>query len=401
MTSFFHDLEDQLRTAARARAGVHTPEGHPPGRARVPSSHGRLARSLHALPVLAAVAVAIAVVVGALLVLVPGRGHTPRPTPPAGGGVGAILGGRLDAQTERELRYIAQANRPVQESAACRTRIPAHAQLIHARPSPAVLSILGVLRRPATPADHLASGQLDAGAPVYAGYIRRALRAAGTSYYIYVEHDNGAGYPSDRCLTLEVDAVNRALPRIPASLRAPTQTLEARLVAYERKLKALPGQDTVCFVAQARNGGDSSCGASVLQLENGVAPSGLLDTLSGVVPDGVASVTLHFAPRRGHPARSYTAPVSANVYAARVPGASGNTVVGDVSQPTVVWHAADGRTLKVIAPIRPGAARRACQAHPVQCVTVQGGSSERSSGSASATATTPSRSGPRPQTSGG
>ena len=313
MTSFFSDLEGQLRTAARARAGAHTPEahpaeGHPP--TPVPRKRGRLARGLHALPVLAAVAVAIAVVVGALLVLVPGRGHPPSPTPPAGGGLGAILGGRLDARTERELRYIAQATRAVQESAACRTRIPSHAQLIHARPSQALLSILGVLRRPATPADHLASGQLDAGAPVYAGYIRRALRAAGTSYYIYVEHDNGAEFPSDRCLTREVDAVNRALPTIPASLRAPTQTLEARLVAYERRLKALPRQDTVCFVAQARNGGDSSCGASVLQLENGVPPSGLLDTLSGLVPDGVASVTLRFAPRRGHPARSYTAPIT-------------------------------------------------------------------------------------------
>jgi hypothetical protein len=388
MTSFFHDLEEQLRAAAHQRTGT----------AQALRSRGRLAQGLRALPVLAAVAVAIAVVVGALLVLVPGHGHTPPPTPPAGGGLGAIFAGRSDAQTERELRYIAQATRSVQQSPACRTRIPAHAQLIHSRPSQALLSILGVLRRPATPADNLARTQLDTGAEIYAGYIRRALHAAGTTYYIYVEHDDGAEYPSDHCLTLQVDALNRALPTIPAPLRGSTRSLEARLVAYERKLKALPRQDTVCFVAQAHNGGSSTCGASVSQLENGVAPNGLLDTLSGVVPDGVASVTLRFAPRGGHPARSYPAAVRANVYAVRVPGASGRDVAGAVSQPTVVWRAADGRTLKVIMPPTDAAATRACQAHPVQCLTVQGGGTERSSGSSSATSAAPPA--PHPKTGG-
>jgi hypothetical protein len=385
MTSFFHDLEDQLRRAAQQRAsGADVPGGAPaPPEPQRRRHRGWLAGGARALPALVAVAVALAVLLGAL-VLLGHRGGNP-PTPPASGGLGAILSGQSPATTERELRYIAQATRSVEDSAACPQRTPDRVRLIHARPSPGLLGVLGVLRRRPTSADHLATHLLNAGAPVYAGYVRRAFHAAGASYYIYVQQDSGAEYPSDHCLTLQLDAVTRALPTIPAPMRGPTHTLETRLVAYERKLKAVPRQDTLCFAVQTHNGGSSQCGATLSQIENGVAPAGLGDLVSGVVPDGVASVTLRFPAGGGYPARTDTAIVHANVYVVRVPGAYS----GDGENPTAIWHAADGRTLKVTTPPLAAAARRACDRHPVECLTDHGGTVERSASSSSTAAAPP------------
>jgi hypothetical protein len=377
MTSFFHDLEEQLRAAAHERTGsAPQSTGAAPAPDRSPRRR-RLTRGLRALPVLAAVAVTLAIVVGALLLLVPKHSHTP-PLPPAGGGLGAILGSQPAAQTQRELRYIGQATQSVQQSAACRQDGPFRVRLLHTRPSPALLGALGVLRRRPTPADHLAMHLLNAAAPVYAGSVRRAFQAAGISYYIYVQHDNGSEYPSDHCLALQLDAVKRALPTIPTPLRAPTRTLEARLVAYERKLKALPRQDTLCFAVQAHNGGSSECGASLAQIEKGFTAGGFGDTVSGIVPDGVASVTLRVSARSGYPARSYTATVHDNIYAVRVPGAFS----GAGGNFTTIWHAADGHTVKVIRPTSAAATARACRRRPVECLAnypASAGSSESSS----------------------
>ena len=394
MTSFFHDLEDQLRAAAQAHtssAGAPEDDARQAPRRRARGRWAWLAGGARALPVVVAVAVTLAIVVGALLVLVPGHSHTP-PTPPAGGGLGPIPGGHPSSKTQRELRYIGQATSPVVQSAACLHNGPHHVQLIHSRPSPAVLGALGLLRRPATSADHLATNTLNAAAPVYAGYVRRAFSVAGTSYYVYVQRDTGAEYPSDHCLTLEQNAVNRALPTMPASLRAPTRTLEARLVAYQRKLKARPRQDTLCFAVQAQNGGSSECGATLAQIQNGFIAAATAGAVSGIVPDGVASVTLDFSAGGGYPTRSYTATVRSNVYTQRVPGA----FAGSGGQPTAIWHAPDGHTLKVIRARSYAAQRHACQKQPVECF--EGGGSIESSGSSSSTV--PATATPHPRSAG-
>jgi len=391
MTSFFHDLEAQLRTAAQQRTGTD------PEPATQSPKRNWLGRGLRTVPVLAAVAVTLAVMIGALLVLVPGHSHTP-PTSPAGGGLGAILGTQSTAQVERELHYISQATRSAQQSGECRRTLAAriHVRLIRGRPSQAVLSVLGVLRRPPTAADHLATNLLDSTGPIYAGSIRRAFHAGGASFYVYVEHDTGAEYPSDRCLTMQLHALERALPTIPLPLRDSTRTLETRLVAYERKLKASAHQDILCFVIQAQNGESSSCGIPVSQLaQAGITPEGIGDVVGAIVPDGVASVTLRYPVHGGEPARSFTATVHGNAYAVRV----GSDISGRAAgAPTIIWRDAGGHVIKVIAPPKPGAARQACQAHPLACLTVEGGSSERSSGSESATAAAPPT--PHPKSGG-
>ena len=253
------------------------------------------------------------------------------------------------------------------------------------------MGALGLLRRPATSADHLATNTLNAAAPVYAGYVRRAFSVAGTSYYVYVQRDTGAEYPSDHCLTLEQNAVNRALPTMPASLRA-----HAHPRGPPRRLSAQAQGSSPSGHALLRRAGaerrELECGATLAQIQNGFIAAATAGAVSGIVPDGVASVTLDFSAGGGYPARSYTASVRSNVYTQRVPGA----FAGSGGQPTAVWHAADGHILKVIKARSYAAQRRACQKQPVECL--EGGGSIESSGSSSSTV--PATATPHPRSAG-
>jgi hypothetical protein len=91
--------------------------------------------------------------------------------------------------------------------------------------------------------------------------------------------------------------------------------------------------------SELANGG--TCGATASQ----IASHGLLSAygyISGVVPDGVASVTLSYPATRGSPAHTVTADVVGNVFATAIPQPRGNV------HPTTTWHSASGATLKTI-----------------------------------------------------
>lgn len=80
-------------------------------------------------------------------------------------------------------------------SPACRTATPRRVGVIHTAPGQALLSALGVLRRPATAADRLGSQYLE-GPARYAGYARRVLRTRGATYYLApIRDDPRAGVP--------------------------------------------------------------------------------------------------------------------------------------------------------------------------------------------------------------
>ena len=80
-------------------------------------------------------------------------------------------------------------------------------------------------------------------------------------------------------------------------------------------------------------------------------------TFSGVVPDGVASVTLTFAASSGHARRPVTTQVVNNVYAVHVPGVRAAQV-----QPGETWRSAQGTVIKRFAPPSPRTAERGVQA---------------------------------------
>jgi hypothetical protein len=394
MSPFFDELEEQLRSVARARAGGEDPRPAP-GRGR---RREWLHAGLGAVPVLAAVLVAL-VVVGAALVLLGHRGHqtpTPSATPPAGG-IGAIIAKTPKRQLVRELAYISAATRATLRSPACHVDTPTRVSLIHGSPGIALTSTLGVLKQPATAADKLSPASLSGTPDVYAGYVRRALSADGVSYYIVpARYDRSSWLPSDRCFDMQLAALRAYLPHIPASLRQPTVMLQTMFIARDRSLSAHAPRDTICLTTVSRNSGGSECGISTAQIKSGMPATNNQGTFSGVVPDGVASVTVSFAAAPGHAAHAVTTAVVNNVYAVHVPGTSGSTVV----QPTLIWRSSQGTVLKRVAPPRPQTVTAACRHHPVSCLDaqivqsagVQYSESSSSSSSSTAPASTPPRS---------
>jgi hypothetical protein len=414
MTSFFHDLEDQLRTAADERtSGGHAP-GQPPR--PDPPRHRRwrwLAGGARALPVAMAVAVTLAVLVGALVLL--GHRGGQSPTPPASGGPASAFATLVEqtpgAQLLHEFALIGAATKKVQASAACHVPPPRVAPQIHAAPGQALLSTLGVLGRPATAADRLPRGAgpiMGPGVSVYAGATRRAARIGGTSYYLVpIRQDLAGGFPSARCFTLQKAALDKAVPTLPAALRTPVREIEAAVIAYVNAQAAKHPTDAVCEVTAQRNGGGFSCSHTTAEIQHGLYPDDDNGVFNGIVPDGVASVTVSFREARDPRFRSVTTAVHGNVYAAPT-GYSGALKPGSA---TVVWRAADGRVLRTYSEPAVASLRQLCRQEPDACVPAlalattvshsHGVSESSSSSSASATATTRSRPSTRPTTSGG
>lgn len=388
MSPFFDDLEAQLRSAARARAGA------PAAGRDIPRSHRQRPRWLRAgvgaVPVVAAV-LAPLVVVGVALVLLGHRGHgSSPPTPPPGTGISAIIAHTPQHRLRREFGYIAAATRGVESSKACRPQLPAGVSYVHGSPGSDLLSLLGVLRRPATPADHLTPGVAGAltGTPdIYRAYVRRAFSAGGVSYYVVpTRYGRAASFPSDRCFELQAAALDRYLPKIPASLRQPTRNFQAAMIAYYQSIAAHAPRDAICLVNVARNESGTQCGIAPRAIEEGLATQNPYQsnhgTYSGVVPDGVATVTLLFPAAKGQPTRSLSAPVRSNVYAVQM-----TTPSGPAPSPTVLWRSTEGRVLKRISPPDAAARARACKQNPLcpllQGATQTGSASISSSGSSS------------------
>jgi hypothetical protein len=361
MSPFFDELEEQLRSAARVRAGGEDP---PPAPRR---GRAWLHAGLGAVPVAAAVLVTL-VVVGGALVLLGHRGHhTPMPstTPPAGN-VGAILAKTPKRQLVRELAYISAATRATMRSPACHVDTPTGVSLIHGSPGMALTSTLGVLTRPATAADKLSPANLSGTPDVYAGYVRRALSAGGVSYFIVpARYDPSASVPSNRCFDLQLAALRSYLPHVEPSLRQPTMMLAAGLIAYARNLVARSPRDTICLTTVSRNSGSSDCGISAAQIRAGMPAADDNGTFSGVVPDGVAAVTLTFAASSGHAGRTVTTRVIDNVYAVHVPG------VAAQAQPGETWHSVQDTVIKRLAPPSPRTASAACRHEAATCLLAE------------------------------
>ena len=189
-------------------------------------------------------------------------------------------------------------------------------------PSQSLLSILGVLRRPATPADALPPGiQLLRGftPEVYVNYIRRARVIGGISYYIYPAVVGGCGQPTH-------EGITELATHVPSG--------------------------------HGDYGSDGGGGATAAQIEDGrdysSGPPGssTSGTVTMVVPDGVASVTLHFpaGPANGFrkniisPAATVTTRPVGNLVAVRVPRSGGT--IGPAA--TMTWRDPSGHVIKTV-----------------------------------------------------
>lgn len=192
---------------------------------------------------------------------------------------------------------------------------PAFGRVLAGRPERSLLSILGVLRRPATQADRLPPG-IGVVGDAFAGYVRRTRVIGGRSYFLYPARSGcRPGHEGIMDLAINVD------------------------------------------LGHGLKGGTGGGGADAADIEAGRAvstgPPGSATsaTITMVVPDGVASVVLRYpagrasgySPRVSPPFTVTTAPVG-NEVVVTVPRSAGG---GPIWAPKMIWRAADGRVIRV------------------------------------------------------
>lgn len=246
---------------------------------------------------LAAVAIIAAGAIAAILLTFTGGGGGSRP------GSASLSPGRAPAKT---------AGRPSPSSC--------QGKALQGPPSKSLLSILGVLRRPATAAD-AGSGITAQGftSAVFVHYIRRARIVDGSPHYIYPAILGGCGTGEK---------------------------------AHEGIMELAKNVD----LGHGAVGGTGGGGGDAAEIEHGrevgSGPPGssTSETITMIVPDGVATVTLHYGPG---PASGYTKKISPpftitsrvinNELVVLLPR---SVSLEDVPSVRMIWRAANGHILE-------------------------------------------------------
>lgn len=347
-----------------------------------------LSGGLSALIVAASTAVALAVAVVAVVTFRHGGPPSPKPAVPPPGGIGrpaptsghSRVGPRPKdpGPIPRNVddAVVANAwNTAAREDPTCRpgARGGPGAGVSNGVPSATMLSTLPILRRPATSADRLPAnlyfrvgGRLRVqlggqGGDVYIRYVRRVRVADGRTFYLVPVAN--VGWPAlpaataDRCYRLEVAALAAELPNVPTAKRGPTRRYgDAEFALGRYNLETSTVHDGVALIDQEFNGGGGGSGVQSLtsiqqggQLGGGGGGKPFTPiVMDGIVPAGVATVTLHFpAIRRGThrlPALNATGEVTNNVFVIPIP-----TLFQRGGWPTsAIWRSASGKLIKTI-----------------------------------------------------
>jgi hypothetical protein len=226
-------------------------------------------------------------------------------------------------------------------------------------PPMSLRSILGVLRGPPSPPPPRTRRNVIIRHQIglYVNYVRLASVVGGIDYYVFVAK---AGFPPPanvtRCLRAQRTDFREELPSIPPMLRAPAKSILAKQLRFEGRVYRRPLRDGVFLYGLGPHGGAGGGGADAAEVKRrGVfVASGTKhgSVLSGIVPDGVATVTFNFPPERpkslqtsGRPTASITATVTNNVVVTTIPRSAENAFSS-----TMIWRAADGTIVKTIHP---------------------------------------------------
>lgn len=257
-------------------------------------------------------------------------------------------------------------NTAYRQDPACRgsSAAGAGAVLSYGRPSAAMLATLPVLSRPTTPADRLpASVQrrlLVRGGQIYVRYVRRIRTIGGSTYYLVPEA--GLGQPplsraaANRCYDLTVAALRAGLPKVPRSERAATQRYgDAEFAVGRYHLETSRVQQGVFLFRKSANGGGGGVDETLAMIRQGGQLGGggggrpsTSIVMDGIVPAGVATVTLTFPAAHYHakrlPALNATGDVVNNVFVILIP-----TLFQRGAWPaTAIWRSASGQLIKTI-----------------------------------------------------
>jgi hypothetical protein len=240
-------------------------------------------------------------------------------------------------------------------------------------PSAAMLSMLPILSRPATSADRLPAtlyfhddGRLKVllggqGGDVYIRYVRRVRVDERRTFYLVPVANLGrlplSPAAANRCYQLEVAALRAELPSVSLAERAPTRRYgDAEYALGRYNLETSTVYAGVALIYENTNGGGGGGGAQSLdsiqqggQLGGGGGgkpPTPIV--LDGIVPSGIATVTLTFPATRYHghslPALSATSKVIDNVFITPIP-----TLFERGAWPnTAIWRSASGTVIKTV-----------------------------------------------------
>jgi hypothetical protein len=231
-----------------------------------------------------------------------------------------------------------------------------------------MFSTLPVLSRPATSADHLPASLYVGGRPrlffqggqIYVRYVRRARVADGSTYYLVPEA--GLGSPplpqaaADRCYRLTVAALQAELPTVPLAERAATRRYgDAEFAVGRYNLETSRVHEGVFLFSQFVSGGGGGINETVPMIRHGGQLGGggggkppRPIVMNGIVPAGVATVTLtfpatHYRAKR-LPPLSATGDVINNVFVISIP-----TLFERGAWPaTAIWRSASGQIIKTI-----------------------------------------------------
>jgi hypothetical protein len=366
-----HDqLERQLRASVAHIAGRR------PAALRL--HLGSWSRGLSALIVGIGTLAALGVAVFALVALHHGRPPSSRPAVPATTHHGSRIGprprdpGPIPRNVDDSV-VAAAWNAAWRRDPACR---PGPGPLAgnavsYGVPSAAMLSTVPVLRRPATSADRLPArfyfhGRLTQltfqGGKIYVRHIRRARVADGSTFYLVPATKLGrpplSAAAADRCYRLTVTALRAGLPKVPPAKRAATRRYgDAAFAVGRYNLETSRVYDGVFLFAEFANGGVGGGGGG--QSLSSIRQGGPLGgggggkpprpiVLDGIVPSGVATVTLQF-PTSHHGSRrlpplSATGDVVNDVFVIPIP-----TLFQRGGWPTTaIWRSASGKVIKTV-----------------------------------------------------
>lgn len=325
-------------------------------------------QGLSALAAVAGVALALGIAAFALIALKPAHPPSSEPTAPQTTNHRGELGlaPRNPGPTPRDVDGAAVAaawKTAWKEARSCDPQ-SAPASKTAASPSAAMLSTIPVLRRPFTPADqppttfHGHEQPLVRSGNVYIRFVRRARVNDGITFYLVpAKVGRPALSPADanRCYQLTVAALQAQIPNVAPAKRAPTLRYgkaEFALSRYHLETQRL--QEGVFLLTQFANGDAVADGG---QSPSTIRHTGMLGgagtppgptVMDGIVPPGVATVTLKF-PSSHHgnrhlPALAVTGAVVHNVFVIPIP-----TLFQRGGWPsTAVWRSATGNVIRTI-----------------------------------------------------
>ena len=232
--------------------------------------------------------------------------------------------------------------------------------ITHDPPSQPVLDAIAALRRPATPEEAALPQAASFGGlgEVHADHIRILTAANGQKFTVFIARRVPVSFRiSSSCLDAQHARLLVLLKDQPRRIRSVTLGTFGKVRDGQEKNNEQPTTpvDGIYLFSGGGGGGGNDVKSFRERGTFGSSGGGRSSRLNGLVPDGVATVTLEF-PRRVSRGKNYkpvvfpkafkrTVRVQQNVISLRVPRGA-----PDAFSARMVWRAGDGRVIRVVTP---------------------------------------------------